>query len=112
MGATLGLPGEGPETTFFKSALRKGSQRHLGEDLSGLLGIWVSFWSSRGSHFQTKIVVFCRSGFWLIFESLLDHFWGRAGVRGGACLDLQNLQKLQIGFNHALLPLKGVRRIS
>ena len=75
MGATWGLPGEGPETIFFKSALRRGSHRHLEEDLGGLFEIWVSFGGPWGTHFQTKIMFFFGSGFWSIFESLLDHFW-------------------------------------
>ena len=69
------LPGRVQKPLFFKSALRRGSHRHLEEDLGGLFEIWVSFGGPWGTHFQTKIVFFCRSGFRLIFESLLDHFW-------------------------------------
>ena len=75
MGATWGPPGEGPETTFFQERAAKGPHRHLEEDLGGLFEIWVSFGGPWGIHFQTKIMFFFRSGFSLIFGSLLGHFW-------------------------------------
>ena len=69
------LPGRVQKPLFFKSALRRGSHRHLEEDLSGLFEIWVSFGGPWGIHFQTKIMFFFGSDFSLIFGSLLGHFW-------------------------------------
>ena len=54
------LPGRVQKPLFFKSALRRGSHRHLEEDLGGLFEIWVSFGGPWGTHFQTKIMFFFR----------------------------------------------------
>ena len=69
-GATWGPPGEGPETIFFQSALRRGSGKHLEEDLGGLFEILVFFGGPWETNFQKKSRFF--SG--LIFDRFLNHF--------------------------------------